>query len=81
MLLLMSLRFCCCFSVRLGEKLIMGKYTSALGKVDLVCLTSALSCLMEVCLGSWSLLLSPMDMIMILTDELMAVFSHIFRKW
>lgn len=33
--LLMSLRFCCCLGVRLGENLMMAKYMSALGKGDL----------------------------------------------
>ena len=58
----------------------IGKYISAFGKVEWACFDKALSCLIEVCLASWSLLFSPMEKTIILTDGLVIVFSHILRK-
>lgn len=52
----------------------------AFGNVFFAVLKRVLSCLHDVCLGSWSLLLIPMEKMIILTDGLGGVFSQTFRK-
>ena len=50
-LLLIVRRFCCCFSVSVGEWLMTGKWMVALGNVVSACLRSADNCLLDVSSG------------------------------
>ena len=54
---------------------------SALGKASWACLWRDFNCLQEVCLGSWSLLLIPMERTTIFIAGFGTVFSQILRKW